>query len=131
MSWHETDIASILQLAGAWLAVGLALVIVVVMSARMVRSEREVRRLQREVVVFAEASTRVADTLDQLLLGNVAPTRGSHTSRRYLLSEALAGLESGESLDALSERLGLSHDEVHLLQRTARTLGTGRAQQAA
>lgn len=131
MSWLETDIPPILEMLGVWIAVGLAVVTVAITSARLMSAEHEVKRLQREVAVFAEASTRVADTLDQLLLGNVAATGVSHTSRRYLLSEATAGLESGESLDSLSERLGLSHDEVRLLQRTQRTLGAHGVQQAA
>ena len=106
MSWLETEISVFLQVFGVWLAVALAALSLGLASMRLIRAEREVKRLQREVVVFAEASTRVADTLDQLLLGNVAATRGSHTSRRYLLSEAQAGLESGDSLNALAERLG-------------------------
>jgi len=135
MSWLEADIPALVQMSGAWLAVGIAMGIAVLSlglsAARLVRSEQEVKRLQREVVVFAEASTRVADTLDQLLLGNVAATRGSHTSRRYLLSEAQAGLEMGESLDALAERLGLSHDEIRLLQRLERTQSSRAPRQAA
>ena len=123
MSWLETLFSvPVLEMLGVWVAVGLAALSLVITFGRLVKSEGEIRRLQREVVVFSEASTRVANALDQLLLGNVTTTRAGHTSRRYLLSEAQAGLESGEALDALADRLSLSHDEVRLLQRAQRTL---------
>ena len=102
-----------------------------VVLRRLVTAQRKIERLQREVMVFAESSTRVADTLDQLLLGNVAATRVSHTSRRYLLSEANAGLGLGESPQALAERLGLSHDEVRLLCSSQRAHDAPGSQKAA
>jgi len=116
MNWLDTfSNGAIVEPIAMWLVVGIALLGMFAVSARIVSAQREVERLQSEVIIFAEASIRVAETLDQLLLGNLAATRVSHTSRRYLLSEAQAGLGSGESLDGLAERLGLSHDEVRLL----------------
>lgn len=86
------------------------------------RSARERHRLdavQREIQVFAEASTRVADSLDRLLRGEVetaAPQDRVASSRRYLLLQARERLERGEDIATLSVSLGLCDDERRLLE---------------
>ncbi|MFP6835201.1 MAG: hypothetical protein VB948_03725 [Pseudomonadales bacterium] len=50
----------------------------------------------------------------------MTPLRASHTSRRYLLSRAREGMAHGDSLNSVAASLGLSHDEVSLLQRTSK-----------
>jgi hypothetical protein len=82
---------------------------------RAARAERRLDGLRRELAVFAEASTRVADTLEHLLKGEVEPREAPVTSRRYLLLQARRGLEAGEEVDALAARLELCDDEKRLL----------------
>lgn len=84
------------------------------------RAERRAARLDEQVAAFAEASVRVADTLDALLRGQVSPPQEGHqSSRRYLLAQAQQGLSQGESLEQVAERLRLSHDETRLLRFVA------------
>ena len=70
------------------------------------------------LAVSAEASTRVADTLDQVLRdsGKLKESRAAGSSRRYLLAQAREALEQGEALNLVAERLRLSRDEVQLLR---------------
>ncbi|MEZ5560802.1 MAG: hypothetical protein R3E86_19930 [Pseudomonadales bacterium] len=85
---------------------------------RMRRSAAELVRLQQDLAVFAEASTRVADTLDQVLRdsGKLSEARATGASRRYLLAQAREALEQGEALNLVAARLRLSRDEVQLLR---------------
>lgn len=108
MSWFDAALAVLAVLA---LTSAAALLVV-----RLRRAQGEVDRLRREVAVFAEASTRVADTLDRVLSGRVPVTETVHASRRYLLSEAQKAIAAGEAVDAVGQRLRLSHDEVRLLR---------------
>lgn len=110
MSWPDV----VLSLAGA----GLLGTLIFMVVGRTRRAQNEVDQLRRELAVYAEASTRVAETLDRVLLGRTTPTETSHSSRRYLLSEAQRATAQGESLDGVAARLQLSHDEVHLLRYT-------------
>ena len=110
MSWPDV----VLSVTGAGLLGALIFMVV----GRTRQAQSEIDRLRRELAVYAEASTRVADTLDRALLGRTTPPETSHSSRRYLLSEAQRATAQGESLDAVAARLQLSHDEVHLLRYT-------------
>ena len=87
----------------------------VVLLWKLSLAERKVSRLSREFVVFAEASTQVALTLDQLLSGKVAPIEQPAASRRDLIAQAHQGLNEGEPIEKLAERLGLCHDEISLM----------------
>jgi hypothetical protein len=127
MSWFEAGLAA---LAAVGLATAAALLVM-----RLRQARGEVDRLRREVAVFAEASTRVADTLDRVLSGSVPVTDTVHVSRRYLLGEAQKAIAGGESVDAVGLRLRLSHDEIRLLRcvlpGSATPVGPGPAGEAA
>lgn len=90
-------------------------IITVVLLWKLALAERRVSRLSREFVIFAEASTQVALTLDQLLSGRVAPGEQPTASRRQLIVQAHQGLSEGESMDKLAKRLGLCRDEINLM----------------
>ena len=103
-----------------WIVTGFALVLVVttvVFMARIRRAEREVARLAGHLDCFSEASVRVADTLDQLLRGDVTPVGRVQSSRRYLLNQARERVGTGEQLQSVAQGLGLSRDEILLLSR--------------
>lgn len=112
LSW-EFGFVSVIYIGTA----GLFLLAAAFLCWRGIETRRQVLRLSSDVALFAEASMRVADTVDQILVGRATPLRASHTSRRYLLSRARDGISSGDSLDQIAVHLGLSHDEVSLLQR--------------
>lgn len=117
MSW--------LDYLSAILGAAACLATVVLCFARVRRAERRYARLREDVSAFSEASVRVADTLDALLRGDVAPQQSHQPSRRYLLAQAQQGVADGESLEQVAERLHLSHDETRLLAFAA--LGQRRA----
>jgi len=106
----------------AWLSAATLLLALVALAAswrvaRRVRRERErLDGMRRDLQAFAEASTRVADALDHLLRGDVAPAEASTSSRRYLLHQARERLEQGEAVDALATQLDLCEDEKQLLE---------------
>ena len=83
------------------------------------RTARERQRLDvmhRDLQVFAEASTRVADTLDHLLRGDVPEPEAPTSSRRYLLHQARERLERGETAEQVATQLALCEDERRLLE---------------
>ncbi len=104
----------------AWMAAVLALVTSGVVARRASRQRHRLEGMRRDLQAFAEASTRVADTLDHLLRGHVEPGEGGMTSRRYLLLQAREGMEKGEAVDSLASRLELCDDERRLLEFLAR-----------
>ncbi len=89
--------------------------VAVVLLWKLYLAERKVSRLSREFVIFAEASTQVALTLDQLLSGKLAPSEQPVASRRQLIAQAHQGLSEGEPIEKLAKRLGLCHDEINLM----------------
>ncbi len=109
-------------LGGAALGLALLALLVTVMVARRNARQRErLEALQRDLQTFTEASVRVAESLDHVLRGAVAPgatpaADASVSSRRYLLMQARERLQQGEPLEALASSLHLCEDEKHLLQ---------------
>lgn len=91
-------------------------------------ARRQLRSLREQVGVFSEASVRVADTLDAMLLGEVSQAgdslgrthRTNQSSRRYLVNQARERILGGEQVETVTQRFGLSRDEVALLQRVKR-----------
>lgn len=73
--------------------------------------------IESDVAVYSEASTRVARTLEEMLLARSKPGMTVHSSRRYLLQTARERISQGESVKTLQRSLGLSFDEVRLLER--------------
>lgn len=110
------------DLSALWLqAIALSLTLLALgaswrLARRAARERRRIDSMHRDLQVFAEASTRVADTLDHLLRGTVEPAAASTSSRRYLLLKARERLEQGEPLDTLASRLDLCQDERRLLE---------------
>lgn len=98
-----------------WIVAGLALCVSFVAISKSAPQRQRLESLKRQLEVYTEASTRVADTMDQLLRGEIATTARATSSRRYLLQQAKQGLTEGEPLDALAGRLGLCEDEKQLL----------------
>ncbi|MEQ8861320.1 MAG: hypothetical protein RIC56_21960 [Pseudomonadales bacterium] len=93
-------------------------------ARRSARERRRIDAMQRDLQIFAEASTRVADSLDHLLRGDVEPAGPAArvtSSRRYLLHEARERLERGEPLETLTASLGLCEDEQRLLDFVQRS----------
>lgn len=120
MSWLDYAPAALAALA--------CTVTVMACFVRTRRTERRYARLHEDVSVFSEASMRVADTLDALLRGQVAPQEVHQSSRRYVLAQAQQRMAAGESIEQVTEGLHLSHDEARLLAFAS--LG-GRYQRAA
>lgn len=91
-------------------------------ARRTARDRRRIDGMHRDLQVFAEASTRVADTLDHLLRGDVDADPGpvgrerGASSRRYLLLQARERLERGEPIESLAASLELCEDERRLLE---------------
>lgn len=119
MRWLEALAATA---ADNWIELACALVAVaaLALSVRVMRRAAGDRRrlddMRRDLQAFTEASTRVADTLNHLLNGDVAPVEQSAPSRRYLLLRAREGLENGETVEDLASRLDLCEDERKLLE---------------
>ena len=90
-------------------------IVAVMLLWKLALAERKVARLSREFVIYAEASTQVAWTLDQLLSGRGAPGEQPVASRRQLIAQAHQGLSEGEPIEDLAKRLGLCHDEINLM----------------
>lgn len=76
--------------------------------------------VESDVAVYSEASTRVARTLEEMLLARAKPGETVHSSRRYLLQKARERIGQGQSVATLQRSLGLSFDEVRLLERGER-----------
>lgn len=93
---------------------------------RWLATTTRVSELERELTVYAEASTRVAQTLEEMLLARVRPGESVHSSRRYLLTQARERITRGEPLQQVARNLGLSFDEARLLERGGR--GSGRTE---
>ena len=87
---------------------------------RLKLSEKEISELRRELTVYTEISIDVAKQLQRTDRGNQALAPKAQSSRRALLSEAQNRLNRGEELLDLSIPLGLSRDEVRLLNRLQR-----------
>jgi len=119
MNWSEQLLAGV---AVDLLALGiLALLTGIIWLAgrRLLMALTRMKTLEREVAVYSEASTRVAETVEDILLARVKPGESVHSSRRYLLGQARDRLARGEPLQATARSLGLSFDELRLLQRSA------------
>lgn len=106
-----------------------ALAVSLRLARRHARDRARLDCMRRDLQAFTEASTRVADTLDHLLTGTVEPAEPCAPSRRYLLLRAREGMQNGETLEALSERLDLCEDERKLLEfaQTGTATATGSA----
>jgi len=110
---------------------GLLAVGVLLLHRRVRRQRRQLERLQGELRIFTEASTRVADSLNQLLNAADSDARAPGSSRRYLLQQARQALTAGDDLSSVGTRLGLCRDEMLLLQGLQARQRSGQGQHAA
>ena len=80
--------------------------------------ELRVTELQEQLALYAEASVNVARCVDALVNRGESEDVQEHASRRWVLEEAKARLERGSDLNEIAIPLGLSRDEVRLLNLT-------------
>ena len=78
------------------------------------RHEQGLDALRSELSVFAEASIRLADTVDRAMTADLPPVL-ARSARRQVLNEARARLAAGRSPLQIGVELGLSEDEQALL----------------
>lgn len=131
MNWLEQIQGAV---GGYWLIAGAiggaALVFGAVAATLLImghnrRLDRRLARLETELTVYTEASTRVAESLDAVLMGRTRTSQSIQSSRRYLLLQARERLHRGESPQGIARALGLSHDEVRLLEHADRSCRAG------
>ena len=80
----------------------------------------ELKKLSDLVAGFSQASMNLANSVDLVVTGNTKPnTQETGSSRRYLIKEAIAAIEAGQSPRRIGERLQLSADEVRLLEKVS------------
>jgi hypothetical protein len=95
--------------------------------SRLRRAQQRISTLERELAVYAEASTRVAASVEAILLARVKPGESVHSSRRYLLLQARERISQGDELRTTARNLGLSFDEQRLLEKTQLVSVPGRS----
>lgn len=117
MNWYEpllTGVALDLAILALSLAGGL---LVWRWLIRLRSAQQRISTLERELAVYAEASTRVAASVEAILLARVKPGESVHSSRRYLLLQARERISRGDEVSATARKLGLSFDELRLLEK--------------
>lgn len=121
MNWYEQLLSGIAVDLLALVMLAALTGIIWLVGRHWITALNRMKTLEREVAVYSEASTRVAETVEDILLARVKPGESIHSSRRYLLMQARDRLARGEPLQATARSLGLSFDELRLLQRGAAT----------
>lgn len=79
------------------------------------KAHKQIENLQRQLDVFVDSSINVARSVDQLVHHGEARGSAAVSSRRWILQEAKSRLGSGEELLDIAVPLGLSKDEIRLL----------------
>ncbi len=79
------------------------------------RQNKQIDELRMQLDVFADSSIRVAQSVDRLLQHGLQDNAINVASRRWILQEAKSRLQNGESVIDIAAPLGLSRDEVRLL----------------
>jgi hypothetical protein len=120
MSGFDTTLVSTAIYLGIFAGLALLLRFAWLAANRWLANSSRINDLERELSVYVEASTRVAQTLEEILLARVRPGESVHSSRRYLLTQARDRLSHGEPLQTVARNLGLSFDESRLLERSSR-----------
>ncbi|MEM7079550.1 MAG: hypothetical protein AAF513_13070 [Pseudomonadota bacterium] len=81
------------------------------------RQQRQIRRLAAQLEVFCDTSIALGRSMDRLTtLRDDERVVQNVSSRRWVLREARTRLQEGQDLADVSHRLGLSRDEVGLLE---------------
>jgi len=79
------------------------------------KAHKQIENLQRQLDVFVDSSINVARSVDQLVRHGEGVRSPAVSSRRWILQEAKSRLGSGEDLLDIAVPLGLSKDEIRLL----------------
>ena len=103
---------SLLMLAApsAVVAVGL-----IVLIHRSIKQGKQLSALEAQLDVFVDTSISVARSVDRLLHQGSSGDIANVASRRWVLQEAKTRMAQGESVLDVAAPLGLSKDEVRLL----------------
>jgi hypothetical protein len=80
-----------------------------------IRQHKQITDLQAQLDVFVDTSINVARSVDRLVHNGGSDKLVNVASRRWILQEAKSRLNGGESLLDIATPLGLSKDEVRLL----------------
>ncbi len=103
---------SLLLLGTMGTAAVLGYVLLLVQSARQ---QKQIRELQAHLDIFVDTSINVARSVDRLMQQGDAGKIANVASRRWVLQEAKTRMRQGESVLDIAGPLGLSKDEVRLL----------------
>jgi hypothetical protein len=90
----------------------LGYVLLLVQSARQ---HKQMQALEAQLDIFVDSSISVARSVDRLLQQGGSAEMVNVSSRRWVLQEAKSRLNKGESVFDIAVPLGLSKDEVRLL----------------
>ena len=90
----------------------LGYVLLLVQSARQ---HKQMKALETQLGIFVDSSISVARSVDRLLQHGGSTDMANVSSRRWVLQEAKSRLNKGESVLDIAVPLGLSKDEVRLL----------------
>jgi hypothetical protein len=87
----------------------------VCLLVQCLRQTKQIDALKAQLDIFADSSIRVAQSVDRLVQHGKQNDSMTVASRRWILQEAKTRLQNGESLLDIAAPLGLSRDEVRLL----------------
>lgn len=103
----------------SWIMLGTVSVMCVagylLLLIQSVKAHKQIQLLQRQLDMFVDSSINVARSVDQLVHHGTTGRSSTVSSRRWLLQEAKNRLGSGEDLSDIAIPLGLSKDEIRLL----------------
>ena len=91
----------------------------VLLLVQSLRHQRQIDALQNQLDMFAASSINVARSVDTLVRNGDQIKQARTSSRRWLIQQAQQRIARGESLRLVADTLGLSGDEVRLLQVTS------------
>ena len=103
---------SLLMLTAAGTVVGSGFI---GLSLRSVRQAQQIKALEVQLDVFVDTSISVAQSVDRLIHQGGPGEIANVASRRWVLQEATTRMAQGESVLDVAAPLGLSSDEVRLL----------------
>jgi len=79
------------------------------------QQRKRIRTIEAQLEIFVDSSIAVAQSVDRLLRQGKVSEETNVSSRRWILQEAKSRVQRGESLLDVAAPLGLSQDEVRLL----------------
>ena len=94
---------------------GVAITGYVLLLVQSARQHKRITELQAQLEVFVDTSINVARCVDRLTRQGNSQEIANVASRRWVLREARTRLDKGESVNDIAVPLGLSRDEMRLL----------------